>query len=70
MGTYAIKAEKFVLPGALMGPGYLTVADAAFGAYSDEVPAGVEVLDLSGKWVAPGFVDTHIRGFYNHATTD
>ena len=70
MGTYAIKAEKFVLPGALMGPGYLTVADAAFGAYSDEVPAGVEVLDLSGKWVAPGFVDTHIHGFYNHATTD
>ena len=70
MGTYAIKAEKFVLPGALMGPGYLTVADAAFGAYSDEVPAGTEVLDLSGKWVAPGFVDTHIHGFYNHATTD
>ena len=70
MGTYAIKAEKFVLPGALMGPGYLTVADGVFGAYSDEAPAGAEVLDLFGKWVAPGFVDTHIHGFYNHATTD
>ena len=70
MSTYAIKAEKFVLPGVVAGPGYLSVTDGVFGAYSDAAPEGVDVLDLSGKWVAPGFVDTHIHGFYNHATTD
>lgn len=70
MSTYAIKAEKFVLPGVVAGPGYLSVTDGVFGAYSVAAPEGVDVLDLSGKWVAPGFVDTHIHGFYNHATTD
>ena len=70
MSTYAIKAEKFLLPGAAMRGGYLTVADGKFGYWSAEAPEGVEVVDASGKWVAPGFVDTHIHGFYNHATTD
>ena len=70
MSSYAIKAKKFVLPGRVMGPGYLTVADGVFGTYSDERPGGMEVLDLSDKWVAPGFVDTHIHGFFNHAASD
>ena len=70
MSSYVIKAEKFVLPGAVMGPGYLSVTDGVFGTYSDQQPEGTEVLDLSGKWIAPGFVDTHIHGFFNHATTD
>ena len=70
MSAFAVKADKFVLPGCLKGPGYLTVADGVFGTYAEEAPEGVEVVDLSGKWVAPGFVDTHIHGFFNHATTD
>lgn len=70
MSTYAIKADKLVLPGSVAGPGYLSIIDGVFGTYSDQAPEGVEVVDLSGKWVAPGFVDTHIHGFYNHATTD
>ncbi len=70
MSAFAVKADKFVLPGCLKGSGYLTVADGVFGTYAEEAPEGVEVVDLSGKWVAPGFVDTHIHGFFGHATID
>lgn len=69
MTSYSIHAERFVLPGCVKGPGYLVVDEGRFGAYSDEKPAG-EVLELGDAWVAPGFVDTHIHGFHNHATTD
>ena len=70
MSSYAIHAEKFVLPGVLRQGGYLTVSDGKFGEWSAETPAGTEVVELGDKWVAPGYVDTHIHGFYNHATTD
>ena len=69
MSSYSVYASKFVLPGGVAGPGYLPVVDGVFGAFTTEKPEG-EVLDLSGRWVAPGFVDTHIHGFFNHATTD
>ena len=69
MSTYAIHAGKFVLPAAVMDGGYLMVEDGVFGAWQAEEPA-CEVVDYAGKWVAPGLVDTHIHGFYNHATTD
>ena len=70
MGTYVVKASKFLLPGAAQRDGYLTVVDDKFGHWTAEAPEGVPVVDCSGKWVAPGFVDTHIHGFYNHATDD
>ena len=69
MSTYHIKADAFVLPGSVAQGGYLTVADGSFGFWSAERPEG-EVLDLTGTIVAPGLVDTHIHGFFNHATTD
>lgn len=69
MSTYAIKADKFFMPAAVMPAGYLTIADGKFGTWSAEKP-DCEVRDYSGKWIAPGMVDTHIHGFYNHATTD
>lgn len=71
MSTYFIKADKFFLPGAAMLGGYLPVTGGKFGVWQAEEPAdGSEVVDLSGKWIAPGMVDTHIHGFYGHATTD
>ena len=70
MGTYAVQASKFLLPGAAQRGGYLTVVDDKFGHWTAEAPKGVPVVDCSGEWVAPGFVDTHIHGFYNHATDD
>ena len=69
MDFYAIRASRFVLPGAVMGEGYLPVTDGTFGCWQEEAP-GCKVLDRTGCWVAPGFVDTHIHGFFGHATTD
>ena len=39
MATFAIKADRFVLPGALMQGGYLTIEDGVFGAWSADAPA-------------------------------
>ncbi len=69
MSAYAIYADRFVLPGSVVGPGYLPVADGKFGSFTTERPMG-EIVDHSGSWIAPGLVDTHIHGFYDHATAD
>ena len=69
MSTFAIKADRFVLPGTTMQGGYLTVTDGKFGMWSAEAP-DCEIRDFTGCIVGPGLVDTHIHGFYNHATTD
>lgn len=66
---FAISADRFVLPGATMQGGYLTIEDGVFGAWSAEAPA-CDIVEYPGATVAPGLVDTHIHGFYNHATTD
>lgn len=71
MSDFVLAGGRFVLPGAVMNGGYLPVVNGRFGAWSAEAPEGdAPVVDVSGKWVAPGLVDTHIHGFYNHATTD
>lgn len=69
MSTYAIKGGKFVLPGGVKEGGYLMVSDGVFGTWQEAEP-DCEIVDYSGKWIAPGLVDTHIHGFHNHATTD
>lgn len=63
MSTYYVKADRFVCPGYVAGPGYLAIVDGAFGLVSDCAPEGAQVIDRSGCWVTPGFVDTHIHGF-------
>lgn len=69
MSMYAIKADRFFLPSAPSGPGYLTVADGKLGFFSVERPS-CDLLDLGGQWVAPGYVDTHIHGFLGHDVMD
>lgn len=69
MATYAIKADGFVLPGAMMRGGYLAIEDGAFGSWTADEP-DCEIRDFTGCIVGPGLVDTHIHGFHNHATTD
>ena len=69
MSTYAIKADKFFLPADPQLGGYLMVEDGVFEAWQADEPS-CEIRDYTGSWIAPGMVDTHIHGFYNHSTTD
>lgn len=66
---FAVHAEKFVLAGRLAGPGYLVVRDGKFDGYQTSEPS-CDVLEFGDAWVGAGLVDTHIHGFYGHATTD
>lgn len=70
MSSYFVKASKFVLPGCVVSEGYLEVIDGLFGEIVSELPEGADVLDYSGCWVAPGYVDTHIHGFAGHDVMD
>lgn len=65
-----IYADKFFLNSGVKGAGYLDVTDGIFGAYTKEKPEEAEIIDQSGKWIAPGLVDTHIHGYKNHDVMD
>lgn len=72
MNVY-IYADQFFYPASTKGPGYLELVNGKFGKYSSirpEEPA--HILDYSGKWIAPGLVDTHIHGYqgYNVMTEE
>jgi len=59
-----ILADKFFYANSTKGRGYLEIQDGVFGKFYEKLPdVSVEVVDYSGKWIAPGFVDTHIHGF-------
>lgn len=66
----AIYADRFFLSSGTEGSGYLEVIDGKFGGYSQDKPEGADVLDFSGRWIAPGMVDTHIHGLMNHDVMD
>lgn len=62
--TYFIKADKFFYPQHVKKAGFLEVREGKFGAWQAEAPESSEkILDLSGSWIAPGLVETHIHGF-------
>lgn len=65
-----IKADKFFLKSGVVGPGYMMLENGLFGEFSTTVPNDVEILDHTGKWIAPGLVDTHIHGYLNHDIMD
>ncbi|WP_207940864.1 N-acetylglucosamine-6-phosphate deacetylase [Enterococcus sp. DIV2402] len=66
-----ISADKFFLKSMVKGPGYLEIVGEKFGEYTSELPEEeVTLIDYSGKWIAPGLVDTHIHGYMNHDVMD
>lgn len=69
MATYYIHADKFFLKNKVENSGYLAIVDGRFGTYQIEKPDG-EIKDYSGKWIAPGLVDTHIHGLKGHDVMD
>ncbi|WP_326717543.1 N-acetylglucosamine-6-phosphate deacetylase [Vagococcus jeotgali] len=69
--TTFVYADKFFLTSGEVGPGYLEITDGIFGEFSNEKPEKeAKILDYSGKWIAPGLVDTHIHGYKNHDVMD
>ncbi|WP_159721806.1 N-acetylglucosamine-6-phosphate deacetylase [Enterococcus sp. CSURQ0835] len=66
-----IYADKFFLNSDTKAAGYLEITDGVFGDYYAELPEkDAQVIDQTGKWIAPGLVDTHIHGFKNHDVMD
>ncbi|WP_077598289.1 N-acetylglucosamine-6-phosphate deacetylase [Olsenella urininfantis] len=68
--TLYVKSGHIVLPGGVVASGYLPVADGVFRPVTQEAKAGARVLDRSDRWIAPGFVDTHVHGFAGHDVMD
>lgn len=58
-----IYADRFFLPNGMEKEGYLAIEDGKFGAYQTEKPTDGDIIDYSGKYIAPGLVDTHVHGF-------
>lgn len=69
MEAYAVKADRFFLPGRVSGAGYLTVENGRCGRFTRQRP-DCRVVDHTGRWVAPGLVDTHIHGFLGYDVLD
>ena len=69
--TYYIHASRFFLPGGIEQEGYLPIIDGKFGVYTKELTdKDAKVVDYTGKWIAPGLVDTHIHGYKGHDVMD
>ncbi len=70
MKTY-IYADKFFLKSGVEEAGYLEITAGVFGTYTKNKPTGeIKVVNYTGKWIAPGLVDTHIHGYLNHDVMD
>ena len=75
MRDVCVHARRFVLPRGVVREGYLLIEGGRFSSFTAEKPVGVgeggvALVDEGDAWVAPGLVDTHIHGFFGHATTD
>ena len=58
-----LRHGRVIDPGRLDGPADVLVQDGKIAAIGRDlsVPAGIEILDASGKYILPGFVDLHVH---------
>lgn len=69
--TYIVNG-RIVLPDAVVSDKALCF-DAESGkiiGVTDVVPAGAELIDAAGNYIAPGLVDVHIHGYLGEDTSD
>ena len=70
MKTTYIYADKFFMNYGVEECGYLSIVDGKFGYFQKEKPDSDNIIDFSRKYIAPGFVDTHIHGLLNYDVMD
>ena len=63
-------AETFYFTDGEKGPGYLEITGDKFGSFTSEKPSAGNIIDYSGKRIAPGLVDTHIHGYKGYDVMD
>ncbi|HEV8243008.1 MAG TPA: dihydroorotase [Nitrospirales bacterium] len=58
-----IRHGRVIDPGRLNGPADVLIQDGKVAAVGPgfKAPAGATVIDATGKWVLPGFVDLHVH---------
>jgi N-acetylglucosamine-6-phosphate deacetylase len=71
-GSWLLVRGRVVTPEGVLSPGWIRVTgdridaigpgQAAQGSPPPGQDAGADVVDLSGHWVLPGFVDIHVHG--------
>ncbi len=64
-----IRGARIVLPDAVVEDKVLVFDEKIIGI-ADTVPAGAEVIEADGGYVAPGLVDVHIHGYLNEDASD
>lgn len=66
-----IYADKFFMKYGIEEKGYISIIDGKFGKFQKEKPdINDNIIDYSGKYIAPGLVDTHIHGLLNADVMD
>ena len=64
MNTFALKGTFLDTPAPdtlRVREGYLLCENGLCARFSETAPAGVEVLDYTGKIITPGLVDLHLH---------
>ncbi len=68
---YLIKTDNLYTPEKIEGNVYIEVRDAKIKHLAFDKPdENIEMLDLTGYIVSPGFIDVHIHGYGDHDTME
>jgi N-acetylglucosamine-6-phosphate deacetylase len=68
---YSIKTDNLYTPEKIEGNVYIEVKDAKIKHLAFNKPdENIEMLDLTGYIVSPGFIDVHIHGYGGHDTME